>query len=194
MSPSGTRAVAVCALLAAILPLTAFVAFARAYDFDVGRLADLPSIVGTDRASAVRVAGLLDMSAYLVVAPVVVYLHRRLCGRSPELIGLLTFHPIGEHGTRGGSTPPKKWSPAASAAHDCGASGVLRHDGSVIHRGRRVVRGRPDSPPCPTPPRRAVGSGRPSGLREMTARNDVVAAGQHTPTRVVHCPCHAAHA
>jgi hypothetical protein len=91
MSPSGTRAVALCAFLAAILPLIAFVAFASAYDFDAGRLADLPSIVGTDRSSAVRVAGLFDMSAYLVVAPVVMYLHGRLRGRSPELSGLLTF-------------------------------------------------------------------------------------------------------
>jgi hypothetical protein len=106
MSPSGTRAVALCALLAAILPLLAFVAFAIAYDFDVGRLADLPSIVGTDKSSTVRVAGLLDMSAYLVVAPVVMYLHRRLRGRSPELIGLLTFCGLAyvSLGSLGGAT------------------------------------------------------------------------------------------
>ena len=66
MSPALTRAVATCAWLAAILPLIALVGFAGAYDFDVGRLSDLPSIVGTDRGFAIRIAGLLDMTAYLV--------------------------------------------------------------------------------------------------------------------------------
>jgi hypothetical protein len=36
------------------------------------------------------VSGLLDMSAYLAVAPVVT-LHNRLRSRAPDLIGLLTF-------------------------------------------------------------------------------------------------------
>lgn len=86
------RVVAVCAWLAAILPLVALVAFLGAYRFDVTRLSDLPSIVG-DRAAApaLRIAGLLDMSAYLPVAPVVIYLDRRLRQRNPDLIGLLTF-------------------------------------------------------------------------------------------------------
>ena len=50
----------------------ALVAFVSAYRLDVGRLADLPSIVG-DRGAAptLRLAGLLDMSAYLAIAPVV---------------------------------------------------------------------------------------------------------------------------
>lgn len=83
---------AVCAWLAAVLPLVALVVFAAAYRFDVARLADLPSIVG-DRgaASLLRWAGLSDMAAYLPVAPVVIYLHRRLADRAPDLIGLLTF-------------------------------------------------------------------------------------------------------
>jgi len=83
---------AVCAWLAALLPLIALVAFLAAYRFDIGRLADLPSIVG-DRGAAptLRLAGLLDMAAYLPVAPVVIYVHRRLRDRAPDLIGLLTF-------------------------------------------------------------------------------------------------------
>jgi hypothetical protein len=86
------RVVAVCAWLAAVLPLLALLAFAAAYGYDVGRLADLPSIVG-DRASAttLRLAGLLDMSAYLAVAPVVIYLHRRLEAGGGDLLGLFTF-------------------------------------------------------------------------------------------------------
>lgn len=84
--------VAVCAWLAAILPLVALVAFLGAYVFDATRLTDLPSIVG-DRAAApiLRVAGLLDMSAYLPVVPVVIYLDRRLRHRAPDLVGVLTF-------------------------------------------------------------------------------------------------------
>lgn len=86
------RVVAVCAWLAALLPIVALVAFLAAYRFDLARFADLPSIVG-DRGMAptLRLAGLLDMAAYLPVAPVVIYLHRRLRDRAPDLIGLLTF-------------------------------------------------------------------------------------------------------
>jgi hypothetical protein len=86
------RVVAICAWLAASLPLAALVVVAGAYHFEVDRLADLPSIVG-DRSAAptLRWAGLLDMSAYLAVAPVVIDLHRRLRDRAPDLIGLLTF-------------------------------------------------------------------------------------------------------
>ena len=83
---------AVCAWLAAVLPLLAFVAFLAAYRFDAERLSDLPSIVGDRHAAAsLRWAGLIDMAAYLPVAPVVIYLHRRLAHRAPDLIGLLTF-------------------------------------------------------------------------------------------------------
>ena len=89
---SARRLVALCALLAAVLPLVAFGAFAAAYRFDVGRLADLPSIVGDrDVATTLRIAGLLDMSAYLVVAPLVAYLHGRLRPQAPDLMTLITF-------------------------------------------------------------------------------------------------------
>ncbi|MEP6638112.1 MAG: hypothetical protein ABJC39_02080 [Chloroflexota bacterium] len=86
------RVVAVCAWLAAIVPVVALVAFLAAYRFDATRLTDLPSIVG-DRPSGptLRIAGLLDMTAYLPVAPVVIYLDRRLRHRAPDLVGLLTF-------------------------------------------------------------------------------------------------------
>ena len=85
------RVVAVCAWLAAVLPLVALVAFLAAYRFDAGRLTDLPSIVEDRAAAALRWAGLIDMTAYLPVAPIVIYLHRRLADRGPDLIGLLTF-------------------------------------------------------------------------------------------------------
>ena len=85
------RVVSICAWLAAILPLVAFVAFAAAYDFDVGRLADLQSVVGTDRGFVIRIAGLLDMTAYLVTIPVVLYLHRRFEGAGSDVLGLATF-------------------------------------------------------------------------------------------------------
>jgi hypothetical protein len=90
--PVTPRAVAVCAWLGALLPLAALVAFMGAYRFELDRLADLPSIVG-DRAEAgtLRLAGLLDMSAYLVVAPVVIDLHNRLRDPAPSLMRLLTF-------------------------------------------------------------------------------------------------------
>jgi hypothetical protein len=106
MSPSVTRVVSACAWLAAVLPLVAFVAFAATYDFDVGRLADLQSIVGTDRGLGIRIAGLLDMSAYLVTIPVVLYLHRRLAGGGSDLLGLATFCGLayGVLGSLGGST------------------------------------------------------------------------------------------
>lgn len=86
------RLVAICAWSAAVLPLAALGAFMAAYRFEVDRLADLPSIVG-DRSAAptLRLAGLLDMSAYLAIAPVVIDLHRRLRGRAPEVIGLVSF-------------------------------------------------------------------------------------------------------
>lgn len=86
------RIVAVCAWLAGFLPLAALVAFAAAYRFDVERLADLPSIVG-DRGAAptLRVAGLLDMGAYLAIAPIVIDLDRRLRDRAPDLVSLATF-------------------------------------------------------------------------------------------------------
>jgi hypothetical protein len=86
------RFVAIFAWLAALLPLAALVGFAAAYRFDVGRLADLPSIVG-DRAAApaLRLGGLLDMSAYLVIAPVVIDFHRRLRAAAPNVMGLVTF-------------------------------------------------------------------------------------------------------
>jgi hypothetical protein len=85
------RVMAISAWLAALLPLVALVAFVSAYRVDVGRLADLPSIVG-DRGAAptLRLAGLLDMSAYLAIAPVVLYLHHRLRDRAPDLMGLAT--------------------------------------------------------------------------------------------------------
>ena len=106
MSPALTRAVATCAWLAAILPLIALVGFAGAYDFDVGRLSDLPSIVGTDRGFAIRIAGLLDMTAYLVTIPVVLYLHRRFEASGSELLGLATFCGLAYAvlGSLGGST------------------------------------------------------------------------------------------
>ena len=89
---SGRRLIGLCALLAAALPLVAFAAFAVAYRFDVGRLADLPSIVGDrDAAMTLRIAGLLDMSAYLVVAPLVAYLHSVLRADAPDVMGLVTF-------------------------------------------------------------------------------------------------------
>jgi hypothetical protein len=86
------RVVALSAWLAALLPLVALVAFLGAYRVELDRLADLPSIVG-DRGAAptLRLAGLLDMSAYLAVAPVVLHLHRRLRERAPDLMGLVTF-------------------------------------------------------------------------------------------------------
>jgi hypothetical protein len=86
------RAVAVCAWLAAVLPLVALAAFVAAYRCDVRRLADLPSIVG-DRSSSpvLRLAGLLDMSAYLAVAPVVIFIHRRFERGQGDVIGLLSF-------------------------------------------------------------------------------------------------------
>jgi hypothetical protein len=89
---SARRLVGACAWLAALLPMLALAAFAAAYRFDIGRLADLPSIVGdTDVAQTLRIAGLLDMSAYLVVAPVVAYLHCQLGRRAPDLMALVTF-------------------------------------------------------------------------------------------------------
>jgi hypothetical protein len=88
-----SRVLAICAWLAAVLPLVALVAFSAAYRFDAGRFTDLPSIVGDrDAAALLRWAGLIDMAAYLPVAPVVIYFHRRLADRAPpDLIGLLTF-------------------------------------------------------------------------------------------------------
>ena len=75
-----------------IQPLVALAFFLTAYDFEPGRLTDLPSIVGDAEAAAtLRWAGLADMLAYLPVAPMVIYLHRRLAERAPELIGVLTF-------------------------------------------------------------------------------------------------------
>ncbi|PYO39463.1 MAG: hypothetical protein DMD33_19825 [Gemmatimonadetes bacterium] len=66
--------------------------FMAAYHFEVQRLTDLPSIVGDpSNAMTLRWAGLADMTAYLPVAPVVIYLHHRLGDRAPDLIGLLTF-------------------------------------------------------------------------------------------------------
>jgi hypothetical protein len=86
------RVVAVFAWLAALLPLVALVVFLAAYRFDLGRLADLPSIVGDSASSqTLRLAGLLDMSAYLPVALVAIYLHRRLQARGGELIAIFTF-------------------------------------------------------------------------------------------------------
>jgi hypothetical protein len=86
------RIVAACAWLAALLPLAALVAFAGAYRWQVDRLADLPSIVGDPGAGgALRWAGLLDMSAYLAFAPVVLYLHGRLRARALEGIRFVTF-------------------------------------------------------------------------------------------------------
>jgi hypothetical protein len=86
------RFVALCAWLAALLPLAALVAFAAAYRFDVGRLADLPSVVGDRGAAAtLRLAGLLDMAAYLAIAPIVIDLHRRLRDRAPDLLSLATI-------------------------------------------------------------------------------------------------------
>jgi hypothetical protein len=86
------RFVAVCAWLAGLLPLAALVAIAAAYRFDPGRLGDLPSVVG-DRGAAptLRLGGLLDMAAYLAIAPVVIDLHRRLRDRAPDLLSLATF-------------------------------------------------------------------------------------------------------
>jgi hypothetical protein len=87
-----SRVLAICAWLAAVLPLVALVAFSAAYRFDAGRFTDLPSIVGDrDAATLMRWAGLIDMTAYLPVAPVVIFFHRRLADRAPDLIGLLTF-------------------------------------------------------------------------------------------------------
>jgi len=86
------RVVALFCWAAAGMPLVALVIFMAAYRFDVGRLADLPSIVGDRNASTtLRWAGLADLLAYLPIAPIVVYLHRRLSDRAPDLIGLLTF-------------------------------------------------------------------------------------------------------
>jgi hypothetical protein len=82
------RRAAACAWLAAALPLVALLAFVAAFRWQPDRHAHFPSIVGDrDAALTLRVAGLLDMSAYLAVAPVVIYLHNRL----RSLIGLLTF-------------------------------------------------------------------------------------------------------
>lgn len=70
----------------------AFVIFLEAYRFEVGRLADLSSIIDDpDAATTLRWAGLIDMTAYLPVAPIVIYLHGRMRDRAPDLIGLLTF-------------------------------------------------------------------------------------------------------
>ena len=91
MRPSMTRVAVAGAWLAAVLPLFALVAFAAAYDFELGRLGDLPSIVGTDRGPTIRIAGLLDMAAYLAVIPVVAYLHERLEGSGSQTLGLVAF-------------------------------------------------------------------------------------------------------
>jgi hypothetical protein len=86
------RVVAVFCWAAAGMPLVALVIFMAAYRFDLGRLADLPSIVGDrNAATTLRWAGLADLLAYLPIAPIVAYLHRRLGDRAPEFIGLLTF-------------------------------------------------------------------------------------------------------
>jgi hypothetical protein len=87
-----SRVVAISAWAAAIQPLVALIVFLAVYDFAPGGLNDLPSIVGdADAAGTLRWAGLADMLAYLPVAPVVIYLHRRLAHRAPDLIGVLTF-------------------------------------------------------------------------------------------------------
>ena len=86
------RVVALFCWAAAGMPLVALVIFMAAYRFDTGRLADLPSIVGDrNAATTLRWAGLADLLAYLPIAPIVVYLHRRLSDRAPDLVGLLTF-------------------------------------------------------------------------------------------------------
>jgi hypothetical protein len=72
--------VAVVAFAAVILQGTAGLAFAAVYGFDVTRHADLGALIerGPGAAQGFRLALLVDMLAYLAVAPVVLHLHGRL--------------------------------------------------------------------------------------------------------------------
>ena len=98
------RFVALAALAQVVLDVVASVLFFAVYDFDMGVLAANPAAFparGADVAGLLRWGGVIDMLAYLALAPVVLYLHGRLTavaaerGRGSWPINLLTVGGLG---------------------------------------------------------------------------------------------------
>jgi hypothetical protein len=92
-APSRLRLVAGwSAILTVVLTALASVLLVGAYGFDLRAVADPGTIVdrGPTVAANLRLALLVDMTSYLPLAPVVLYLHRRLRSDDPGLMGLVT--------------------------------------------------------------------------------------------------------
>jgi len=96
--------IAVMALAFVVLEVLASVMFLAVYDFDVTTLAANPGALparGSEVAVPLRWGGLVDMLGYLALAPVVLYLHRRLGAASTErvrafgLVNVTTFSGLG---------------------------------------------------------------------------------------------------
>ena len=98
------RVVALVALAQVALDVVASVLFLAVYDFNFGALAADPGtfpVRGADVAGLLRWGAVVDMLAYLALAPVVLYVHRRLSAGVSErvaavgLVSLLTFGGLG---------------------------------------------------------------------------------------------------
>jgi hypothetical protein len=88
------RSVALVALAFVVLQVAASLMFLAVYDFDIKMLAANPGALparGSDVAGLLRWAGLVDMLGYLALAPVVIYLHRRLDGSVSTQVGALSL-------------------------------------------------------------------------------------------------------
>jgi hypothetical protein len=97
-------AVALVALVFVVLEVVASLMFLGVYSFDVKALAANPGALpvrGLDVTGLLRWGGLVDMLGYLALAPVVLYLHRRLGasvstqGGALGLVSLLTISGLG---------------------------------------------------------------------------------------------------
>jgi hypothetical protein len=87
-----SRVIAICAWLAALLPMLAAFALLAVFQNDFAWSSDLSlPFDDPNGATSLRWAGLANMVAYLPLAPVIIYVHRRLADRAPDLMGLLTF-------------------------------------------------------------------------------------------------------
>jgi hypothetical protein len=98
------RSVALVTVAFVVLEVVASLVFLAVYDFDVKTLAANPGALparGPDVAGLLRLGGLVDMLGYLALAPVVLYMHRRLDAAASErvralgLVSLLTFGGLG---------------------------------------------------------------------------------------------------
>jgi len=98
------RSIAVMALAFVVLDVVASVMVAAAYDFDAVALSANPGAIpvrGGDVAGLLRWGAVVDMLGYLALAPVVLYLHRRLNAalservRASGLVSVLTFGGLG---------------------------------------------------------------------------------------------------